>query len=153
MKVIRRAGAVLCGLILMAILIPASIPNWVGQTGLDGWSLSQDAFEEASAESNRIQDRADELRQSMEAVDHIAMRLGTGDLTLAEAAVLAEPWVRERPGFVTTAEFRYAAPSFRQSVARYLIAKIQYLLEDDPSRSVVVLMRLEWEYYILQSQP
>jgi hypothetical protein len=159
-KVIRRAGAgsvaVLSGLILIAGLIPMNIPNWARPGDPDSWSLwpSHGALQETSAESNRIQDRADELRLSVEAVDHIAMRLGTGDLTLSEAAALAEPWVRERPGFVTTAEYRYAAASFRISVARYLIAKVQYLLEEDPSRSAVALVRLEREFQtLLQTQP
>lgn len=157
---IRRSGAgsvtVLVGLVLIAGLIPTSIPNWVRQAGLESWSLwqSHNALQEASVESSRIQDRADGLRLSVEAVDHIATRLGAGAITLAEAAALAEPWVRDRPGFVTTVEYHYAAPHFRLSVARYLIAKVQYLLEGDPSRASIAVLRLEREYQILlQPQP
>lgn len=160
MKAIRRSGAgsvaVLAGLILIGGLIPTSISTPVRQAGLDAWSLwqSNSALQKASAESSRIQDRADELRQSVEAVEHIATRLGTGALTLGEAAAMAEPWVRDRPGFATTAEYHYAASSFRLSVARYLIAKVQYLLAGDPSRTTAALMRLEREYQaLLQSQP
>lgn len=150
MTAVRRTGAAsvtaLSGFILFFGLAPTIAPQWLRWSDL--WKLREhrDALREAVDESVRIGDEAMQLQASIEAAEHIAGRLIAGTLSLAEAAEMAEPLVRNRPGFSSVDDWHYPGSSFRQLIARYLIRKVYSILENDPNRLAVALARLEAEY-------
>ena len=152
MTTVRRAGTasvtVLSGCILLFVFAPISAPTWVRQAGVDIWELYryQDSLKVSGDETARLDDEATQLHAAIEATEHLVDRMIAETLSLADAAELVEPLVRDRPGFSSAIDWHYAAPSFRLSVARYLIGKVKFILEDDPSRRVITLARLEAEY-------
>src|SRR5262245_16719454 len=153
---VRRAGtasaAALSGIILALGLAHAAAPQWTQRIGLDVWNLIglQDELRSYDCERERLQNYHEHLNQEFETLDHIANRLATGTLPLAEAADTAEPPMRERAGSEATAERNYPAPTFRHSVARFLIARLGRTMADDPSRWATVSARLEAEYATLK---
>jgi hypothetical protein len=152
MTTVRRAGttsaAALSAIILALGLAHAAAPQWTERIGLDIWNLFhlREQTRDHDRERERLKDREEQLGQEIEALDHLANRLSAGTLSLAEATDVAEPMMRNRTGFETAAELNYPAPTFRLSVARFLIARTGRTLETDPSRWAAVSSRLEAEY-------
>jgi hypothetical protein len=152
MTAFRRTGttsaAVLSGLVLTLGLTHASAPEWSRRTGLDVWNLADTraSLREISEESARLGEESEQLRESIEAVEHITTRLIAGELTLSRATDLIEPLMRERPGFRWSAAMTHTAPTFRLSVARYLIDHVQRTGQTDPSRLAESIAQLQAEY-------
>ena len=152
MLTFRRAGtasaALLPALAVTLGLSRATTPEWVRQAGLDVWN-SQAAWSNLGAnreEADRLREQAERLHRSIEAVDHLSARLAEGTVSLAEATDATEPLVRDRPGFSYAAGLYYAAPTFRLSVARYLIDRVRRVLAGDPGRLAAAVRRLGAEY-------
>lgn len=100
-----------------------------------------------------LTDRADELdrqhaRQHAEYAfaNHLATRLAASTLRLADATEQMEPILRERPDFEFACQKQYQVPNSRLGAARYLIDKVEFLLESEPSRWAIVSVRLAAEY-------
>ena len=152
MTALRRTGttsaAVLSGLILMLGLTHASAPEWSRRAGLEVWNLgdARASIWETSAESTRLDEESEQLRESIEAAEHITTRLIDGELTLSGATDLLEPLMRARPGFRWSSTKRHIAPTFRMSVARYLIDHVQRSGQIEPSRLAEFNAQLEAEY-------
>jgi hypothetical protein len=153
MTTLRRTGAtsaaVLSGLIAMFGLAHAATPEWARQAGLDVWNLgeAQERLRETNEESARLRDEVEQLRESIEAAEHLTTRLINGEVTLAHATDLIEPLMLERPGFKSSASISHPAPTFRLMVARYLVDHVRRSLQSDPSRlaGLEVQLRAEFE--------
>jgi len=152
MNALRRTGttsaAVLSGLVLTLGLTHASAPEWSRRAGLDVWNLAdaRASLWEISEESTRLGEESEQLRESIEAAEHITTRLIAGELTLSRATDLVEPLMRERPGFRWYATPTYTAPTFRLSVARYLIDHVQRTERIHPGRLAEFNVQLQAEY-------
>jgi hypothetical protein len=152
MTAIRRTGAasaaVLSGLALTLGVAQAAVPQWIHEAGLDVWNISRyrDALRASAEESARLQEETELLRQSIESLDHVTMRLAAGMIPLDEATNESEPLLRDRPGFQTTAIVYYSAPTLRLSIARYLIQRVESPLQSNPSQLAIVSRKLEAEY-------
>lgn len=159
MMSLRRAGtasaAVLPALAVTLGLARATTPDWVRQAGFDVWNLgaARSDLGITREEAGRLREEADRLHRSIEAVDHLTARLAEGTLSLAEATDATEPLVRDRPGFPYVAGLYYPAPTFRLSIARYLIHRVRRVLTDDPARQVAAVERLEDEYVAMGPPP
>jgi hypothetical protein len=132
-------------------LTPMAAPRWAQQLGLDILRVSEhrDALRSATIESIRVEDEASQLWASIHAVEYTANRLIVGTLSLSGAVEAAEPFVSNRPGFSMASQCLYTAPTFRLMVARYLIARVRSILENDPYRLATTLARLEAEYCVM----
>ena len=148
----RRAGtasaAGLTGLALALVLGNAAAPGWVRRSGLDVWNLPALRADARATDRERalIEEQREQLFRGIEAADHVTVRLAAGDLSLAEATDRVELVLRERPGFEDSARVHYAAPNFRLTVARYLIARVGRLPGLDPARQSALAAGLEAEY-------
>jgi len=132
-------------------LVRAAAPQWIALAGLDVWSLPNDraALRAAMAESSRLRDEAEELRSSIEAAERVTAELVVGSLSLAEATVVIEPLLRNRPGFPSEG-ICASVPTFRRAVARYLVDRVRRVLQDNPSELACVLPRLETAYHAME---
>jgi hypothetical protein len=155
MTTVRRAGtasaAALSGLVLTLGLAHAAAPEWVRQAGLDVWNAPalRDSLRAGNHRRAELLAHEERLFREIETIDHLAARLAAGSLSLAGATDAAEPILRERPSFPYTASQYYPAPTFRQSIARYLIARIERR-HADPARWATISARLEAEYAALR---
>jgi hypothetical protein len=150
MTTVRRMGgtsaALLSGLVLVFVAAQAVAPKWVRSAGLDVWNASHyhAAFRKSAEESARMEEESRNLRQASQLLSEITLRLATGRLTLDEATRECEALLRDRPGFVdTVAPLYYPAATLRLSIARFLISRVESLLEGDPSRLIAVSRSLE----------
>jgi hypothetical protein len=152
MTALRRTGttsaAVLSGLVLTLGLTHVSAPEWSRRAGLDVWNLAdaRASLRELSEESTRLGEESEQLRESIEAAKHITTRLIAGELTLSRATDLVAPLMRERPGFRWYATPTHTAPTFRLSVARYLLDHVQRRGRIDPSQFAELNAQLQAEY-------
>jgi hypothetical protein len=152
----RRTGttsaASLCGLVVALGLTHASAPEWSRRAGLDFWNLTheQECLWEIKEESARLSEESERLRESIEATDHLATRILVGELTLTEATDLLEPLLKERSSFRWSAATLYPAPSFRLSIARYLIERVQRAGQGDSGRWAAAIAQLRAEYQSMQ---
>ena len=152
MTTFRRTGttsaAVLSGLVAMFGLMHVAAPEWAQQAGLDVWNLAeaQERMRATTEESARLRDEVEQLRESIEAAEHLTTRLIKGEVTLAHATEVIEPLMLERRGFRSSASISYPAPTFRLMVARYLIDHARRTLQSDPSRLAGLEVQLRAEY-------
>jgi hypothetical protein len=152
MTAFRRTGttsaAVLSGLVLTLGLTHAFAPGWSRRAGLDVWNLAdaRASLREVSEESARLDEESERLRESIETAEHITTRLIAGELALSRATDLVEPLMRERPGFRWHATPTHSAPTFRLSVASYLIDHAQRTGRIHPSRLAQFIAQLQAEY-------
>ncbi|MCS7022472.1 MAG: hypothetical protein NZ703_12190 [Gemmataceae bacterium] len=100
-----------------------------------------------------LEQEKERLRRSCAALDHLSVRLVVGDITLAEAAALAEAFVRHRPGFDTVMSWQYPGAVRRVALAQFLIQRAEARCADqDPSLWYPARLRLEQELATLQQQ-
>ena len=118
------------------------------QAGLDVWNFAeaQERLRATNEESARLRDEVEQLRESIEAAEHLTSRLIKGEVTLAHATASIEPLMLERRGFRSSASISYPAPTFRLMVARYLIDHARRTLQSDPSRLAGLEVQLRAEY-------
>lgn len=147
---VRRTGAVsaaaLSGLALTLGLAHAVAPDWAARAGLDVWNLEElrDDFRANSEEWDELVEKEQRLHRECEATGSVAARMVEGELTLAEAADLLQPILRERPGFESTWRYDYRVPDFRRGCARYAIQRT--VRDVAPDRRAELEDRLEAEY-------
>lgn len=148
----RRTGttsaAFLCGLVMAVSLTHASAPEWSRRIGLDFWNLlkEQESLQEVIQESAQLSDESERLRESIEAADHLTTRILAGELTLTQATDLLEPLLSERHSFRWCAAKVYPAPTFRMSIARYLIDRVHREGQVDSGRLARLKAQLQAEY-------
>jgi hypothetical protein len=151
----RRVGAAsataLLGLLLAIATAEILIPQWPRRLGLDIWNwgevraeVRQHEQEAAAVEAHRVQ-----LRREVEIANHIAAKLIAGQITLVEAIDELSPILRHRIGF-EHAWPNDPPPTFRHSVARYAITRVEAELTNDPARQAEVVGRLKAEYAALK---
>lgn len=156
MTTIRRAGtasvAALSGLVLTLGLAQSAAPEWTRRAGLDVWNVSaaRDTLLATDRDREMLQSHAEQLHQEIEFTEHTTNRLMAGTLSLAGATDLIEPILRNRPGFDTVAEIHYPAPTFRLSVAQYLVKRVEWEMPADLSERAAISTRLEMEYALLK---
>jgi hypothetical protein len=149
---VQRAGVVAAatvgGLALAVAVANAADPNWTRDIGLDVWHLPalEADVRHAERERERLQEEFDDLCKEVEVIEGLTARLAAGSLSLEAAGEQAEPILRDRPGFDEAALRYYEAPTVRLGAARYMIARVQWLLRTDPCRKAAVTERLEAEY-------
>jgi uncharacterized small protein (DUF1192 family) len=77
MTTFRRTGttsaAVLSGLVAMFGLMHVAAPEWAQQAGLDVWNFAeaQERMRATTEESARLRDEVEQLRESIEAAEHL----------------------------------------------------------------------------------
>jgi hypothetical protein len=152
MTTVHRAGTVstvaLSALGLVLGAAQSIAPRWVKHVGLDVWN-----FPSLCASTQEAREQTEELRldqermdMSIEAGEHVAVRLVAGTMTLAQAIDELEPLLRARPGLDDIHRIAYQTKSPRQGVARYIVNRATRLLDNDPSRRAAVSARLEAEF-------
>jgi hypothetical protein len=156
MTTVHRAGTVstvaLSALGLVLGAAQSIAPRWVKHVGLDMWNLPglRASTQEAHEKSEELQLEQERLDRSIEAGEHVAVRLIAGTITLAQATDELEPHLRARPGFDEIHKFAYQTKTLRQGVARYVVNRATWLLDNDPSRRAAVSARLEAEFVAIQ---
>jgi len=93
-----------------------------------------------------LQEQHERLLHEIQLAEHLAIQLVAGTLSLTDATALMEPHLRARPDFDFTYHTCYRTPNAHLGVARYLINKVQQLLDADESQWLIVSARLETEY-------
>jgi hypothetical protein len=93
-----------------------------------------------------LRERHDRLQHEIQFVEHFAVQLAAGTLSLTDATARIEPILRTRPDFDITCQVYYHTPNMHLGTARYLIIKVQQLLDADESQWLIVSARLEAEY-------
>lgn len=152
---VNRSGAVLSAAFLTGLALVVALGTGVA------WASHQlRGFMGVSLDSSALADRSDELDLQharligeFALANQLAPKLAMGALPLADAAAQMEPFLRERGGFVYDCQRLYHVTNVRLGAARYLIDKVEILLESDPSRWAIVGIRLEAEYAAMRSSP
>jgi hypothetical protein len=138
--------AVLSFMAVIFLLACVLSPHWAKRIGLDVWNLPdlREALKQEGDRHQILQDQKDQILHEIEFSEYIAGRLIDGTMTLTQATNEVEPIMRNRPGFDTTWEFAYRVHTVRQGVARYLIIRVEALMNTD-SRWPALSARLEAE--------
>ena len=144
----NRSGAVLSATFLTGLALVVALGTSIA------WASHQlRGFIGESLDPSDIGDRSDELDLQHERgivefalANQLASKLAMGTLPLADATTQMEPFLRERAGFVYDCQRCYHVTNLRLGAARYLIDKVEILLESDPSRWAMVSIRIEAEY-------
>ncbi|MCE9562795.1 MAG: hypothetical protein K8U57_12180 [Planctomycetes bacterium] len=151
----QRAGTVsvatLSGLVLTLVAAELLAPRWVQSLGLDVWNFHALREEARITREHSVAVEAERvrLRREVEASGHTANRLIDGRITLADAIDELEPILQHRVGF-ECAWLQDPPPTFRHSVARYIINRVEATLEAKPEQRTVVSARLKAEYDALK---
>src|SRR5262245_52770417 len=131
MTAARRAGtasaAALPALALALGLAHVAAPEWVRRAGLDVWNYAalREAARAGDCRRVALEIQQEQLFQEIEATTRLAERLAAGSVSLAEATDATEPILRDRTGFADVGPRFYPAPTFRLTVARYLIERVK----------------------------
>lgn len=98
-------------------------------------------------ERRRLERQCEQFRHSSAALDHVAVRLTVGDLTLTEAVDIAEVFLRHRDGFDTTLAWQFPQLPRRLALARFLIQRAEAMWSSrDPSTWLSAAFRLEQQF-------
>jgi hypothetical protein len=119
---------------------------------LDVWNWNSAVAEARALNDRMVELRASEerLREEVELAEGLTTHLASGTTSLAAAADVMEPILRERTGFESVVRTRYHSPTFRHGVARYLILRVGRQLDAAPSQWATASARLEAEYSALR---
>jgi hypothetical protein len=151
---IRRAGKTTAvaafGFAVVLALTYAVAPAWTREVGLDVWNYSEARKELQRANELRAElaTAEDELHSQFEICDHVAARVANDSLTLRQAVDELEELCRRQTGFDTVREYR-EAPTFRHSVARHVMGRVNVLLAGEPAKRAACAVRLGAEYRAL----
>jgi hypothetical protein len=103
-----------------------------------------------AARNEALDAERERLRQEIDLSTELAHRLIARGLTLHEATAQMEPLLRERDGFRLACTITFRVEGTRRGAARYLINRVDQLLEFEPCRRQEVNERLEAEYLALR---
>ena len=145
----KRIGAVILAVLLFGFLMSqewAIIASPLWSAG-DEFTTHCPEFEVLVSRDADLDAERDRLYQEINFARHLAEQLAAGQLCLHEATDRMEPILCQRPGFRTVCGGWSSVEGSRRRTARYLIQKVETLL--DPSRWPDVSSRLEAEYLAL----
>jgi hypothetical protein len=143
MTAVRRAGVALAVPLLTLALVVVCGP--VARHTILGPDSNRIVDEQTEIDHQR-----ERLNRDIELSEHLVTRLATGTISLADATEQMEPRLQQRPGFQITCENNYRVPNTRLGTARYLIQKVEWCLEADPTQWAAASARLEAEYAALK---
>jgi hypothetical protein len=149
--IINRTGTVGPAVLFSGILLTAGLGSmtwvWPHASSILDERIDRSANDERAEvlESQRVR-----LEEEVAFSTDLATRLAWGTLALADAAQQMELLLRDRIGFDVTCSMVYHAPNLRLGTARYLIGKVEQLLESDPSACAAASARLSAEYAALR---
>ena len=138
--------AAFAGAILFVHLLA---PRWAHTAGLDFWEMDR-AVEHLRSEERRtrdIENKSDRLYYQMCACEVVATALIDDRIAFAAAVDRIDEITRDRQAFAEVlVPIHPQSRTHRERLARFTIGKVRSILDDDPSRQVEVLERLEAEY-------
>jgi hypothetical protein len=146
----KRIGALILVALLFSFLMRLdwaiiASPVW---PPVDEFTTHYPEFEVLVSRDAELDAERDRLYQEINFARHLAEQLAAGQLCLHEATDRMEPILCQRPGFRTVCGGWSSVDGTRRRTARYLIQKVETLL--DPSRWPDVSSRLEAEYLALR---